>query len=239
MPAAAALPTFAAEAGRQLGVAVVVGPGVGYLLMRLTDAAGVRRLAEEDWFPLAASGLALAVLGLAHMLGGTGVLAAFLAGLVFSEGVPENLREPVHEVHRSISKVGLTVVFLAFGTVLPYDRWWPELGGAGLAFALWVLLLRRLPVAYPALHLTGTGPVSAAFIGWSGPLGVAGVYYLSFAERYRLPEYERLFLAGTLAVTASVIGHALTSVPAVASYRRTTGIEEPEGQKVTVPGPLP
>lgn len=55
----------------------------------LTDAAGVERLAEEDWFPLASSGVALTVLGLAHLLGGTGIFAAFVAGLFFSEGMPE------------------------------------------------------------------------------------------------------------------------------------------------------
>jgi len=64
----------------------------------------------------------LAVLALAHILGGTGVLAAFLAGLIFSEGLPEGLRQPIHTVHRSATKVALTVLFLAFGTVLPFDR---------------------------------------------------------------------------------------------------------------------
>ncbi len=47
------------------------------------------------------------------------MLAAFVAGLVFSEGVPEALREPIHVVHRSITKVALTAVFLAFGTSSP------------------------------------------------------------------------------------------------------------------------
>ncbi len=121
-----------AEAGQQLGMAVVVGAAVGALVHRLTDVAGVRRLGEEDWFPLASTGVSLAVLALAHILGGTGVFAAFLAGLIFSEGLPEGLRQPIHTVHRSATKVALTVLFLAFGTVLPFDRWWPELGLAGV-----------------------------------------------------------------------------------------------------------
>jgi sodium/hydrogen antiporter len=223
LPAGRALEELATEAGRQLGVAVVVGLGTGWLLLRLVDWAGVHRLAEEDWFPLASSGLAVAVLALSHLLGGTGVLAAFLAGLVFSEGLPEELRQPIHEVHRSITKVALTVAFLTFGTVLPVDLWWPELGLAGLAFAGWVLVLRRLPVAVPALRVGGTGWLSSVFMGWSGPLGVAGIYYLAFLHRYGLPEYERLFAAGSLAITVSVLGQALAASSAVRGYARTTG----------------
>ncbi len=81
---------------------------------------------------------------------------------------------------------------------LPVDRWWPDLGAAGAAFAVWVFILRRAPVAIPTMLVTGTGRLSSMYIGWSGPLGVAGTYYLTYVERYALPEYERLFVAGTL-----------------------------------------
>jgi NhaP-type Na+/H+ or K+/H+ antiporter len=238
MPLQDALADFAVEAGRQLGIAVVVGGAAGWLLMKVVDVAGVHRLSEEDWFPLAASALAATVLALSHLLGGTGVLAAFVAGLVFSEGVPEKLREPIHEVHRSLTKVALTVVFLAFGTVLPFDAWWPQLGLAGAAFAVWVLLLRRLPVGFAAVRLTRTGPLSSAFIGWSGPLGVAGIYYLAYAHRYGLAEYEKLFLAGSLAITASVLGQALAATAAVQGYRRSTGAQDEE-EELELPGRLP
>jgi NhaP-type Na+/H+ or K+/H+ antiporter len=238
LPLGTAASEFAVEAGRQIGVAVLVGAASGWSLMRLVDWAGVERLAEEDWFPLAASALAVSVLALAHLLGGTGVLAAFVAGLFFAEGLPEGLRQPIHEVHRSLTKVALTVVFLVFGTVLPVDRWWPELGLAGALFALWVLFLRRLPIAFPAVRATRTGPMSAGYIGWSGPLGVAGIYYLALAHRYQLPEYERLFLAGSLAITASVLGQALAAAFLVQGYRRRTGVEDP-GEQLELRGPLP
>ena len=230
---------FVREAGVQLLVAVVVGTVAGFAVRKLVELAGVDRLAEEDWFPLAGAGLALTALGLSHALGGTGVFAAFVAGLVFAEGLPEDQREPVLQVHGSISKVGLAVFFLGFGTVLPADRWLPELGLAGVLFALWALVLRRLPVALPAVRATGTGTLSSAFIGWSGPLGVAGVYYLAFAERYQLPEYDRLFLAGTLAVAVSVAANAATAPLTVLAYRRRTGQVAEEGEELTLDGPLP
>ncbi len=240
MPFGEAVGGFAVEAGRMVGIAVLVGAVVGWLLMRAVDIAGVHRMAEEDWFPLAATGLAVSVLALAHLLGGSGVLAAFVAGLVFSQGVPEALREPIHVVHRSITKVALTAVFLAFGTVLPVDAWWPQLGAGGVLFALWALFLRRLPVVLPAVRLmTRTGWTSSAFIGWSGPMGVASIYYIAFAHRYGPTQYEQLFLIGSLAITVSVIGQASVAAVAVHAYRRATNAEDNEGEELEVPGPLP
>ena len=87
--------------------------------------------------------------------------------------------------------------------------------------------------------LTSSGPVSSAYIGWSGPLGVAGIYYLPYIERYGLVEYERLFLAGTLAITVSVLGHGLTSAGVVRTYRRFAGREAPEGEELEIGGRLP
>lgn len=239
LPEGEVLTAWAVEVGRQLGVAIVVGAAVGALMHWLTDVAGVDRLAEEDWFPLASTGVSLTVLASAHVLGGTGIFAAFVAGLIFSEGMPESLRDQIHTVHRSVTKVALTTVFLAFGALLPVDQWWPQLGGAGLAFAVWVLLLRRFPVGLPVLSATGTGRTSSMFIAWSGPLGVAAIYYLAFIERYRLPEYERMFLAGSLAVTVSVIGQAFSSAAAVHGYSRRAGTEVPEGEEVELDGKLP
>ena len=240
LPEGQVLGDWAAEAGRQLGVAVAVGAVVGLGLRWSTDLAQIDRLAEEDWYPLASSGVAVTVLALAHMLGGTGIFAAFVAGLVFSEGLPEPQRKPIHEVHRSVTKVALTFVFLAFGTVLPIDRWWPELGAAGVAFGLWVLVVRRVPIGVPVMLLSGAGRLSSSYIGWSGPLGVAGIYYLAYIERFGLPEYERLFLAGTLAITVSVLGHGLTSAVVVHTYRRFTGRKAPDGQELELgEQPLP
>jgi sodium/hydrogen antiporter len=206
--------------GRQLAVAVLVGVGCGWLAMRAVSWAGVHRLAEEDWFPLASIGLALAVLGLTHQLGGTGVLAAFLAGLVFAEKLPDDLRQPIHEVHRSMTKGFVLLTFLAFGILLPIDRWWPDLGLAGVGLVLWVLLLRRLPVAFAALRLVGMPRESALFIAWAGPLGAAGIYYLAYAHRYGLESYERLFSAGTLAICASVLVQAMCGAAAVRAHHR-------------------
>ena len=238
-PLGEALSTSGAKMGRELGVAVLVGIAVGWVIMKLVDVVGVHRLAEEDWFPLASAGLAISVLALAHLAGGTGVFAAFVAGLVFSEGVPEELREPIHEVHRSLTKLALTVTFVAFGAVLPIDEWGSVVGVTGAAFAAWVVILRRFPVAFLALRATGTGPISTTFLAWSGPLGAAAIYYLAYSHRFPIPEAERFFAVGSAAIVASVVVQAAFAAAAVHAYRKRTGREEQEGDHLEIEGELP
>jgi NhaP-type Na+/H+ or K+/H+ antiporter len=148
------------------------------------------------------------------------------------------LREPAGETLSAVSRLGVVAVFGVFGTVLPFDGWL-ALGVPGLLFAAWVLLLRRPPVCWLALLPATTGPHSRSFLAWFGPLGVAGIYYLAFAERYHSPAYEQLFAAGSLAICASVLVHTLTSTPAVQRYAHRSGTERLEGEESEIRGPLP
>jgi len=235
--AGSAVQHWLVEAGREIGLAVAIGPLLGWAAARAARVAEGRELMAGSYVPLLGIATSLLTLALVHLLGGSGVLGAFLAGLAASLTLPEGLRRPVSEALSAASRIGVVAVFGVFGTVLPWAGW-GALGLPGLLFAAWVLLLRRPPVAALALAATGTGRWSRGFLAWFGPLGISGIYYLAFAERYSLPEYERLFAAGSLAICASVLVHTVSSSPAVRLYARRTGTERPEGEESTVPGML-
>jgi sodium/hydrogen antiporter len=227
------------EAGRELGLAIVVGPLLGWGAARLARIAAGDGLIAGSYVPLL--GVATSVLALAcvHLLGGSGVLGAFLAALTLALVLPDRLREPVSSMLSATSRLGVVAVFGVFGTVLPWSEWL-GLGVPGLLFAGWVLLIRRPPVAALALLGTATGTHSRAFLAWFGPLGVAGIYYLAFAERYGVADYPRLFATGSLAICGSILAHTLTSSPAVRAFGRRAGTGRPEAEEATVaPGPLP
>jgi NhaP-type Na+/H+ or K+/H+ antiporter len=236
--AGSAVLPWALEAGREIGLAVLIGPALGWAAGRAVRFAVGRELMSGSFAPLLGVATALLALAPVHLLGGSGVLGAFLAALALSLTVDPELREPIGTTVTAASRVGVVAVFGVFGAVLPWAGW-RDLGVSGLLFAGSVLLLRRPPVAWLALRPTGTGSRSRAFLAWFGPLGVAGIYYLSYAERYELPEYERLFAAGSLAICASVLVHTLTSSPAVSRYGRRAGTERPEGVTSEVAGRLP
>ena len=215
-PAGEAMGDWAVEAGKQVGLAVLVGGVIGFVAARVVELSVHEEEIEEA--SLLGVGIALAVLtvGLVHTLGGSGILAVFVAALTFSALIEERIREQVGQVQESIAKFFLLPAFLLFGAILPFSLW-QELGFAGAGFVAWVLLLRRLPVV-PLVLAWAASRRDSVFLGWFGPLGVAAIYYATFAGRFDVPDGERIFAAATLAVTASVVIHSVTATPGARAY---------------------
>ena len=209
--------TIAGEVGGEVGLAVVCGAAIGYLAAKLVDLAEDHQAASEGFFLVSALALALLTLGAVHALGGTGVLASFVAGLTFSLTLGERYVEELGRMQTALEHLIIVPVFVFFGAVLPWDGWL-SLGWSGVAFAVWALIMRRPAPAMLALAITRTPRRGAAFLAWYGPMGVAAIYYALFVERYGLAEFDRIFAACTLAVAVSVVVFSLTATPGVRGY---------------------
>ena len=208
---------IAAEAGGQVALAVVCGGALGWIAAKVIDVAEEHHAASEGFFLVSALAVALVTIGSVHALGGTGVLASFVGGVVFSLTLGERYAEELERMQKALEHLLVVPFFVLFGAILPWDDWL-ALGWSGLAFALWALVLRRPPIAAAALSATDTPRRGVAFLSWYGPLGVAAVYYALFVERYALAEFERIFAACTLAVAVSVVVFSITATPGVRRY---------------------
>ncbi len=210
---------IAAEAAGQVALAVAVGAGMGAIAAKIVDLAEDHQATSGGFFLVSALGLALLTLGGVHALGGTGILAAFVAGLTFSVMLERRYAEQLEQAQDGLQQLLVVPVFLLFGSMLPWDGW-IALGWSGLAFALWALVIRRPAAAALALALapTDTPRRGVAFLSWYGPIGVAAIYYAVFVERYGLDEFERVFAASTLAIAVSVLVFSVTATPGVRRY---------------------
>lgn len=209
--------SIAGEVATQLAVAVACGVAIGFLAAKLVDLAEDHQAASAGFFLVSALALALLTLGAVHALGGTGVLASFIAGITFSLTLGERFAERLEEMQSALEHLLVVPVFLFFGAVLPWDGWL-GLGWSGLAFAVWALVVRRPAVAALALAPTKTPRRGIAFLSWYGPIGVAAIYYVLFVERYALEEFELMFSAATLAIAVSVVVFSVTATPGVRAY---------------------
>ena len=211
--------SIAGKVAGQVALALGVGAAMGAVAAKLVDLAEDHQATSGGFFLVSALALALLTLGAVHALGGTGILGAFVAGLTFSLMLEERYAEQLEQTQDALHQLLVVPVFLLFGSVLPWDAW-VGLGWAGLAFALWALVVRRPAAAALALVVarTDTPRRGVAFLSWYGPIGVAAIYYVLFVERYGLDEFEHVFAAGTLAITGSVLVFSLTATPGVRRY---------------------
>lgn len=199
---------------KQVVIAVVAGAAIGFVAAKLVDGAEDHSAASVAFFLVSAFALALLTLGGVAAAGGTGVLGAFVAGVTFSALLEEEHAETLEEVQSGLEQLLLVPVFLLFGAMLPWEGW-HGLGLAGVAFALWTLLVRRPPAAALALAVTSTERRDRRFLAWYGPVGVAAIYYVTFVEQYALEQYERLFSAATLAIAVSIVAFSVSATPGV------------------------
>jgi sodium/hydrogen antiporter len=164
--------------------------------------------------------LAVAVLGVVELLGGNGVFAVFVAGLLHNRVVAGSDRASEADIDEGMNKVLVLPTFTLLGVALPWSGW-AELGWAGLAFVALALLGRRLPAVLllgRVLHLRWR---EAVWLGWFGPIGIAAVFYLTYLHGRGLVEAV-VWEAGTLVVAVSTVLHAV-SAPAGRRLLRAAG----------------
>ena len=204
----------------EIGGAVAVGAALGWLASRCLGWAAGRPDAEPTSLVAAVLALALASLAGVRVLGGDGILAAFVAGLVLNEGIRASQAEEGHQrFNEALGRFFDLPVMIVFGAAIPWAAW-AGLGWRGALFAAGVLLLRRLPAWLLLGRLmpwTRSAP-RALFAGWFGPVGAAALFYaVEVQDRTGL---AAVWPAVSLAVGASVLAHGVTGTPLTWAFGR-------------------
>jgi NhaP-type Na+/H+ or K+/H+ antiporter len=203
----------------EIGWGLVGGIAAGALGAIVLSFVERRRLVAHDWLqviPLAAAALSY---GIAAPLGGSGFIAAFVAGVVFGVLYRSNGGEPTYLVDVG-GQVLNAVTFIVFGAI--------ALGPAlhildwriALYAALSLTVVRMLPVALALLGLHARRP-TVAFVGWFGPRGLASIVFaIIVLEGSTLTHVDVVVAAVLITVALSVYAHGLTALPLTDAYAR-------------------
>lgn len=203
-------------------VAEEIGYGIaGGLVAGFVGAVVLDQARRRDWVDafgrqvllLAVPALAF---GLADAVGGSGFIAAFVAGIVFGRSARTHVPEP-HLVEQ-VGAVLTMLTFLAFAAVAlgpvlaDLDPLWVVYGIASLT------LVRMAPVAV-ALAGTGARPATVAFAGWFGPRGLASIVFaLELVETSGMAEATTIVAVVAVTVGLSIYLHGASAGPWTARY---------------------
>lgn len=213
-------PEAATEALWQVLGAVVLGAAAGWvgaLALRKGERHGATDTAPAVFFTLL---LALAVMGASGLLKIDGILAVFVAGLAFNGTSTGGDRAGEVSTDEVVNRFAVLPIFVLLGAMIPWGVW-ADLGWRGAALAVTVLLLRRIPVLLLLHRALRLGRPGALYLGWFGPVGVSGLFYLTL-EAERLGVQEQVLAGGALVVVVSTVAHGLTSSLGRRMYRRAT-----------------
>jgi cell volume regulation protein A len=206
---AALLPAFA----QQLGV----GLAVGALLGQLLSLAVARVRLEEGLYALLIQSGGLATFAAANLLGGSGFLAIYLAGMLIARR-RVHVGEDVLRVSDGFAWLAQAGMFLVLGIITDV-RGLMQVAGPALALGAVLMLVARplavalclLPFRYPWREV--------GFIGWIGMRGAVPIVLGLFPLLAGLDQAQRLFHVAFVIVLLSLLLQGGT-LPWAARYAR-------------------
>ncbi|KKG19118.1 hypothetical protein EO97_17565 [Methanosarcina sp. 2.H.T.1A.15] len=150
---------------------------------------------------------------MADTLGGSGFIAAFLAGMASGAMGRKVTEEEIILTEAEGSILSLAVFFI-FGVVTATRL--PAIGLSEVVYAVLSLtVIRMVPVA---ISLIGAGlhRETVLFLGWFGPRGLASVVLLLIAveEAKGIPGLETIVLVVITTVLISIFAHGISAGPA-------------------------
>ena len=200
----------------EIGYGALCGIAAAVLASGIVLLAGKRNLIDKTWQQIVPLATTMTAYGAATALGGSGFIAAFVAGALFGLLATD---EAAHLMGFT-EDTGLvldSITFLIFGAVLL---------GPALEHMTWQIILyavlsltviRMLPVAI-ALFGSHARPATIAFMGWFGPRGLASIVFAVIVEDAHLPHTAVLITTAYLTVGLSVLAHGLSAAPLVNRY---------------------
>ena len=200
---------FVEELVPEIGVAVVVGAAVGWVGAVAVQRASRAEWAAGYWLQIAFVAIAVLAFALADPLGGSGFIAAWVAGLAFGRvrrRSEDDLHQFAEETGDALTMLSFLVFGLALGPVLADVTW-----EMAVYAALSLVLVRVVAVA---LSLLGSGlePVSVLYLGWFGPRGLATlILTLVVVDTTELAGGSTIAGVALLTVGLSVLAHGATS----------------------------
>jgi NhaP-type Na+/H+ or K+/H+ antiporter len=200
----------------EIGYGLLGGAGAGALAARAVTVARARGLIDEAWGQIIPVSTAVLAYGIALALGGSGFIAAFVAGAVFSRFAHEGSAETMRFTEETGALLDSVTCFV-FGAVLLGPALEHVSWQIGLYALLSLTIVRMLPVAI-SLWGTGARRPTVAFIGWFGPRGLASIVFAVIVEDMHLAHAGTIVAVTYVTVGLSVLVHGLTATPLVARY---------------------
>ncbi len=219
---------------------LVLGPlvGVGVALFAIRAVAWLRRrrLIRRDYESLYSLGVAFVAFAAAQLVGGSGFVAAFAAGLTIAI-LDLELCDCFLEYGETTAEVAMLLTFVFLGGALVAAAL-NAFGLRTLIFALFALILAR-PLAFLAvLARSETSRDARLLLAWFGPRGLNSLLLLILAVAEGVPDVDTLFGVVSVVVLGSIVLHGTSATPLATWYGRTARREELPEETVTDAGHL-
>jgi cell volume regulation protein A len=222
----------------QLAWAVTAGLGLGYGGGRVIVAALNRYTLPSGLHPWLALASAVALFAVTNLIGGSGYLAVYLAGIVVANR-PVRARADVLSVQDAVTWFAQLVMFLLLGLLVSPSELlkvlWPALG-----VAAFLMFVARPVAVFACLLPFGYRWQEMGFISWVGLRGAVGIFLASIPLLAGLPHAGLYFNVAFLVVLVSLLVQGWTLARAAHRFGVAVPRADPNTRRIQLdlPGQL-
>ena len=224
---------FISQALTLILLGILVGLIVGFLGGRFIEWGQKSNWMSKEFQKISTLVLALLAYGTAEMVGGNGLIAAFVMGVTMANTTRREDTETLYE-YAEVEIQGLMMLtfMIVFGAVmLPLAL--DQFNGIMLLYAVLSLAVIRLLAVGVSLIRSKVKPVTTGFIGWFGPRGVASILYIFTVLEKDLSGESLIYNVVMLTVLISIFAHGVTAAPLAKWYaKRVKGVVDSEGTEM-------
>lgn len=213
---------------RQLAIGAAVGLAGGMLAVRAFRAV---RLAGPGLYPVASMAVAALSFGAADVLGGSGFLSVYLAGLCLG-GAVFPAKQAVSVFHDGLAWIAQLAMFFTLG-VLVFPASLGDVAWKGLALALITVVVARPVAVAIATALEPFRFRERVVLGWAGLRGAVPIVLATFPVIEGVPGARELFNLVFFAVIVST----LLQGPSFEPLARALGLVAPAA-RASAPEPI-
>ncbi|WP_224996438.1 sodium:proton antiporter [Cesiribacter sp. SM1] len=206
----------------KLGVAAVIGLGLGYLLARVIFSMPAETSLAKSMIGLGALAATLLVYGVTQYLGGYGFIAVFLGAVVIRNYKRKHeYQDYLHTLTEKTERLLTALILLGLGGAI---------AGGLLEPLNWQLVVSALIIIFivrPVAGIIGLIGFKRApwrdrlAISFYGMRGIGSLYYLSFAlNEEDFEGTEEIWALVTLVVVLSIFIHGITATPVTSKLDR-------------------
>jgi cell volume regulation protein A len=181
-------------------------------------------VAQTGLYPVFTAALGMVVFAGASLLGGSGFLAIYVAGLVLGSR-PMVHRRAILGFHDALAWLAQITMFVMLG-LLVFPSHFPDVAGRGLLISAFLVLVARPLAVLVSLTPFGVPLREQAMIAWVGLRGAVPIVLATWPRTQGVPHSEEIFDIVFFVVVTSVTLQGAT-LPYVARLLKVVETDEP------------